>query len=94
MRPGTFGKQVVPDVPATGTAQGSVDALTCEAAASLKDQHRAQAFPMGFRRDVIADAQQGDQSIAQVARSFGVSESGLVRWLKMETARRGCRSRR
>lgn len=28
-------------------------------------------------------ARQGDQSIAQVARSFGVSESCLARWLKI-----------
>ena len=40
-------------------------------------------FPMEFRRDVIAVARQGDQSIAQVARSFGVSESCLARWLKI-----------
>ena len=31
--------------------------------------------------DVIAAARQGDQSIAQVARSFGISESCLNRWL-------------
>ncbi len=40
-------------------------------------------FPKEFRRDVIAVAWQGDQSIAQVARSFGVSESCLARWLKI-----------
>jgi transposase-like protein len=40
-------------------------------------------FPMEFRRDVIAVARQGDQSVAQVARSFGVSESCLARWLKI-----------
>ncbi len=40
-------------------------------------------FPKEFRRDVIAVARQGDQSIAQVARSFGVSESCLARWLKI-----------
>jgi transposase-like protein len=40
-------------------------------------------FPMEFRRDVIAVARKGDQSIAQVARSFGVSESCLARWLKI-----------
>jgi transposase-like protein len=48
-----------------------------------KDQHRAKPFPKEFRRDVIAVARQGDQSIAQVARSFGVSESCLARWLKI-----------
>ena len=40
-------------------------------------------FPKEFRDDVIAVARQGDQSIAQVARSFGVSESCLARWLKI-----------
>lgn len=40
-------------------------------------------FPIEFRRDVIAVARQGDQSTAQVARSFGISESCLNRWLKI-----------
>jgi transposase len=53
-------------------------------------------FPKEFRRDVIAVARQGDKSIAQVARSFGISESCLSRWLKIadredgiDTHRRG-----
>jgi transposase len=40
-------------------------------------------FPREFRRDVIAVARQGNQSIAQVARNFGISESCLSRWLKI-----------
>ena len=40
-------------------------------------------YPKEFRRDVIAVARQGDQSMAQVARSFGISESCLARWLKI-----------
>ena len=40
-------------------------------------------FLKEFRADVIAAARQGDQSIAQVARSFGVSGSCLQRWLKI-----------
>lgn len=32
---------------------------------------------------MIAVARQGDQSIAQVARSFGLSESCLSRWLRI-----------
>ena len=40
-------------------------------------------FPKEFRRDVIAVARQGDKSIAQAARSFGISESCLARWLKI-----------
>ena len=38
-------------------------------------------YPKEFRRDVVAVARQGDQSRAQVARSFGISESCLARWL-------------
>ena len=40
-------------------------------------------YPKEFRRNVIAVARQGDQSIAQVARSFGISESCLARWLRI-----------
>jgi transposase-like protein len=48
-----------------------------------KDQHRATAYPKELRRDVVAVARQGDQSIAKVARSFGISESCLSRWLRI-----------
>ena len=40
-------------------------------------------YPKEFRRDVIAVARKGDQSVAQVARSFGISESCLARWLRI-----------
>ena len=40
-------------------------------------------YPKEFRRDVIAVARQGDQSVAKVAKSFGVSESCLNRWLRI-----------
>jgi transposase len=40
-------------------------------------------YPMEFRRDVVAVARQGDQSRAQVARAFGISESCLARWLRI-----------
>lgn len=40
-------------------------------------------YPKEFRRDVIAVARQGDQSLAQIARSFGISESCLSRWLRI-----------
>ena len=46
-------------------------------------------FPIEFRRDVIAVARQGDQSIAQVARSFGISESYLNRWLRIADRKDG-----
>ncbi len=38
-------------------------------------------YPPEFRRDVIAVARRGEQARAQVARSFGISESCLARWL-------------
>jgi transposase-like protein len=40
-------------------------------------------YPPEFRRDVIAVARQGGQSIEQVARSFGISASCLGRWLRI-----------
>ena len=40
-------------------------------------------FPEEFRRDVIAVARQGGRSRADIARSFGISESCLTRWLKI-----------
>lgn len=39
------------------------------------------AYPPEFRRDVIAVARRGEQTRAAVARSFGISESCLARWL-------------
>ena len=41
------------------------------------------SYPKEFRRDVIAVARKGDQSMAQVARSFGISDSCLARWLRI-----------
>jgi len=40
-------------------------------------------YPLEFRRDVVAVARQGDQSRAQVARAFGISESCLARWWRI-----------
>jgi transposase-like protein len=39
--------------------------------------------PKEFRRDVVAVARQGDQSMAKVAQSFGISASCLARWLRV-----------
>jgi transposase-like protein len=50
-------------------------------------------FPEEFRRDVIAVARQGDQSRAQIARSFGISESCLARWLKIADREDGAADR-
>ena len=48
-----------------------------------------KAFPLEFRRDVVAVARQSDAPIAQVARDFGISESCLQRWRKMDDVESG-----
>jgi len=45
-----------------------------------------KAFPLEFRRDVVAVARKAEASIASVAKDFGVSESCLQRWLKLKLA--------
>jgi len=42
-----------------------------------------KAFPLEFRRDVVAVARKGEAPITQIAKDFGVSESCLNRWLKL-----------
>jgi transposase len=42
-----------------------------------------KAFPLEFRRDVVAVARKGEAPLSQVAKGFGVSESCLHRWLKL-----------
>ena len=51
-------------------------------------------FPKEFRRDVVAVARKGEQSIAQVAKDFGISESCLHRWLKIADREDGVAGRR
>ncbi len=55
----------------------------CGSTPRWKDRHRAHPYPKEFRADVVAVARQGEKSRAQVARTFGISESCLTRWLKM-----------
>ena len=50
-----------------------------------------KAFPIEFRNDVVAVARKGEASIAQVAKDFGVSESCLQRWLKLDDIEAGQR---
>ena len=50
-----------------------------------------KAFPIEFRNDVVAVARKGEASIAQVAKDFGVSESCLQRWLKLDDIESGKR---
>ena len=49
------------------------------------------AFPMEFRRDVIAVARKGDAPLSQVAKDFGISEACLHRWLKIADRADGVR---
>ncbi|GAA1610718.1 hypothetical protein GCM10009789_76310 [Kribbella sancticallisti] len=42
-----------------------------------------KAFPLEFRRDVVAVARKGEAPIGQVAKDFGISVSCLSRWLKL-----------
>ena len=50
-----------------------------------------KAFPIEFRRDVIAVARSSDAPISQVVRDFGISESCLARWLKLDDIEEGRR---
>ena len=50
-----------------------------------------KAFPLEFRRDVVAVARQSDAPIEQVARDFVISESCLQRWTKLHDGERGRR---
>jgi hypothetical protein len=42
-----------------------------------KDGHHAKAFPVEFRRDVVAVARKGEAPLTQIAKDFGISESCL-----------------
>ncbi len=50
-----------------------------------------KAFPLEFRRDVVAVARKGEAPLSQVARDFGISESCLHRWLKLADVDDGAR---
>ena len=50
-----------------------------------------KAFPIEFRRDVVAVARKGEASLAQIAKDFGISESCLQRWLKLADIEEGVR---
>jgi len=42
-----------------------------------------KAFPMEFRRDVVAVARRSEAPISRIATDFGISESCLQRWLRI-----------
>jgi transposase len=39
-------------------------------------------YPREFRDDVVAVAREGEASLAQIAKDFGISESCLNNWLR------------
>jgi len=41
-----------------------------------------EAFPLEFRRDVVAVARRREAPMSQVAKDFGISESCLPRWVR------------
>ncbi len=51
----------------------------------------AKKFPTEFRNDVIAVAKQPDTTIAQTAKTFGISQSCLRHWLKTDEINNGDR---
>jgi transposase len=50
-----------------------------------------KAFPLEFRRDVVAVARKGEAPLSQIAKDFGISESCLHRWLKLADVDEGAR---
>ena len=50
-----------------------------------------KAFPIEFRRDVVAVARKGEAPLLQIAKDFGISESCLHRWLKLADVDDGVR---
>src|SRR4051812_16221458 len=50
-----------------------------------------KAFPVEFRRDVVAVARKGGAPLAQIAKDFGICESCLHRWLKLADVDDGIR---
>jgi transposase len=50
-----------------------------------------KAFPLEFRRDVVAVARKGEAPLSQIAKDFGISERCLHRWLKLADVDDGVR---
>lgn len=50
-----------------------------------------RAFPMEFRRDVVAVARRKQAPMSQIAKDFGISESCLHRWVKRAEIEDGVR---
>ena len=50
-----------------------------------------KAFPLEFRRDVVAVARRKEAPLSQTARDFGISESCLHRWVSRAEIEDGVR---
>ena len=50
-----------------------------------------KAFPLEFRRDVVAVARQRQAPLSQIAKDFGISESCVQRWLALAEIEDGVR---
>jgi len=50
-----------------------------------------QAYPLEFRRDVVAVARRKECSLREVAKDFGISETCLRRWVKRAEIEEGVR---
>jgi len=50
-----------------------------------------KAYPLEFRRDVIALARRKEAPMSQIAKDFGISESCLHRWVKRAEIEDGVR---
>jgi transposase len=50
-----------------------------------------KAFPLEFRRDVVAVARKREATLTQIAKDFGISEACLHRWLKLADVEDGVR---
>ena len=50
-----------------------------------------KAFPLEFRRDVVAVALRKEAPMSQIAKDFGISESCLHRWVKRAEIEDGVR---
>lgn len=48
-------------------------------------------YPREFRDNVVAVARQGEASLAQIARDFGISESCLANWMRAADVEDGAR---
>jgi transposase len=50
-----------------------------------------KAYPLEFRRDVIALARRNEAPMSQIAKDFGISETCLHRWMKRAEIEDGLR---